>query len=55
MNELTETVTAHVKPAQIQAKQNPDLEKGLWTQNPTPKQGAICNWDLLREEKSVFL
>ena len=55
MNELTETVTAHEKPVQIQARQNPDLEKRMWTQSPPPKQEAICNWDLLREVKSVFL
>lgn len=30
-DELKEIVTAHIKPAQVQARQYPSTEKGKWT------------------------
>lgn len=44
-------------PAQVQATGNPSMEKRKWAQSPTPVRKlfvTICNWQLLREGKSVF-
>lgn len=45
--ELTETMTAHTEPTQVQAWQNPSTEKERWTQDPSPNQEAVCNRHLL--------
>lgn len=33
--------------ALIQSKENPGMEKGAWTQNPTTRHEVICKWYLL--------
>jgi hypothetical protein len=41
--ELTETVTAYRRNAQLQARVGPSTERGKWTWAPIPNQEAICN------------
>lgn len=41
--ELTETVTAYVRPAQVHTRQNPSSSKGKWVQSPHPKLFVIEN------------
>lgn len=49
-----EWVTAHTKPTQDQARQNPSIEEERWAWRTVPVGGDICIWWVLREEKSLF-
>ena len=52
---FTVTVAAHRRPTQVQPRQNPATKQGKWTQNPTPKQEALCNWYPLGEGKISYV
>lgn len=45
---------AHKRPAQVQARQNSNMEEGKRTQSPSPDQGTIYKAWLLEGEKSLF-
>lgn len=47
--EFTETVAAHIRPAQVQVR-----ERGNGYKNPTPSQEAICSWYLMGTGIPVF-
>lgn len=38
---ISETVTSHTRPIQIQARQNPSMENRGWVQSPTPKKEPV--------------
>lgn len=51
---LAETGTACTRPPQVQARQNPSMQRGKWTQSPTSNQETVCNWHMMGEGKAVF-
>lgn len=47
----SQKLTACARPAQIQDRQNPSMEKDQWMKkNPTTDKRPICNWYPLREK-----
>lgn len=46
-------MTIYIRPAQVTTRQNTNIEKGKWTQNPLGCQEVICNI-LTGKGKSVF-
>lgn len=52
--QTTDTVTAHIRSAQVQIRQYSSTEKGKWTQSSAPNQDAISYWCMLKKEISFL-